>query len=185
MKGMIFTAFLDHVETTYDAVLVEKMLAACDLSTGGAYTSVGTYDHSELVQMLVALSELTGESIPDMLRSFGTYLFPKLALAYSGVVEHAFDSFSLILTVHDQIHVEVRKLYPDADLPHFAHELINADHMVLTYRSERGLADLAEGLLIGCFDHFGDSIRLGRKDLSDGAATHVQFEMIRDRQSDG
>ena len=43
----------------------------------------------------------------------------------------------------------------------------------------RSLADFAEGLLLGCFDYYGDVIELQREDLSEGKLTHVQFKLLR------
>ena len=32
----------------------------------------------------------------------------------------------------------------------------------MTYRSKTNLPDLAEGLILGCIDHFGDSVSVKR-----------------------
>ncbi|MFQ5771090.1 MAG: heme NO-binding domain-containing protein, partial [bacterium] len=45
----------------------------------------------------------------------------------------------------------------------------------MIYSSERGLADLAEGLILGCIDHFGERIELRKEDLSDGKGKTVRF----------
>ena len=98
---------------------------------------------------------------------------------YPDVVQHVDDSFGLVATIDNHIHVEVRKLYPDADLPSFSHEFIGPDELHLLYESERGMADLAEGLLLGCFAHFREDVVLGREDLSEGAGMRVAFTMRR------
>jgi hypothetical protein len=36
---------------------------------------------------------------------------------------------------------------------------------VLVYRSERGLADLSEGMLLGCAEHFGEDLQITRSPL--------------------
>jgi hypothetical protein len=41
------------------------------------------------------------------------------------------------------------------------------------------MADLAEGLLLGCFAHFREDVVLGREDLSEGAGMRVAFTMRR------
>ena len=179
MKGIVFTVFIDYVEDTFGDVVVEEMISACDLATDGAYTSVGTYDHGEIVQMLVELGKISGRGLSDLVKDFGYHLFGKLVAGYPDVIQHVDDSFGLVATIDNHIHVEVRKLYPDADLPSFSHEFIGSDELRLLYDSERGMADLAEGLLIGCFAHFGEDIVLERDDLSQGAGTRVLFTMRR------
>ena len=60
----------------------------------------------------------------------------------------------------DIIHAEVRKLYPDAELPSFIVEYHDADRLVLLYQSPRHFEDLAEGLMHGCVAHFKEPIRI-------------------------
>ena len=180
MKGIVFTVFIEYVENAFGDIVAEQMISGCDLATAGAYTSVGTYDHGEIVQMLVELGKLSGGDVSDLLKDFGYHLFGKLVASYPDVIQHVQDSFGLVATIDNHIHVEVRKLYPDADLPSFSHELIGADELRLLYESERGMADLAEGLLLGCFAHFGEDVVLEREDLSGGAGTRVVFTMRRE-----
>ena len=179
MKGIIFTLFIEYAEVTFGGLVSEQMISSCDLSTGGAYTAVGTYDHREIVQMIVKLSELTDREVPDLLKSFGFHLFGKLSAGYPELIANVNDSFELVSIIENHIHVEVRKLYPDASLPSFSHEFTGPDELHLLYESERGLADLAEGLLMGCFDHFGEEVVLEREDLSPGDGTRVAFKMRR------
>ena len=52
------------------------------------------------------------------------------------------------------IHVQVRKLYPDADLPRFTVISRTDNSMRLRYFSERELYPLAEGLMDAAAAHF-------------------------------
>ena len=81
--------------------------------------------------------------------------------------------------------MEVRKLYPDADLPDFTFESVGPDQLTLTYQSKRGLADLAEGLLRGCFAYFKESVEIIREDISGGDSKHVKFTLERSRPNHG
>jgi hypothetical protein len=83
----------------------------------------------------------------------------------------------MLKTIDNHIHVEVRKLYPDAELPVFEYQQPDEDHLILTYNSPRGFADFALGLIEGCIQHFGDTVEIERKDLSDGAGQRVEFSM--------
>lgn len=180
MKGIVFTEFLEFSEQTFGLAKVDRAIVESNLPSGGSYTSVGTYDHRELKTILSHLSQETGIPVGDLLRNFGQHLFGVLARSYRQLIADAVDSFSLLERIENEIHVEVLKLYPDAQLPRFAHDRIGNDQMVLVYRSERALGDLAEGLLRGCFDHFSDIVRIERSDLSDGAGTTVRFLLQRD-----
>ena len=56
MKGIVFSEFLEFVEQRFSIEQAQDMIDACELESGGAYTSVGTYDHREMIQLLGALS---------------------------------------------------------------------------------------------------------------------------------
>lgn len=57
MKGLVFTEFLEMVEQHHGFVFTEKLIDEADLPSGDAHTSVGTYDHAEMVKLLTLLSE--------------------------------------------------------------------------------------------------------------------------------
>jgi len=56
MKGVVFTEFLDMVEAKFSADMVDDIIDDAKLASGGAYTAVGTYPHSEMVALGVALA---------------------------------------------------------------------------------------------------------------------------------
>lgn len=64
MKGIVFTEFIEMVEEVYSPEMVDILLDSVTLSSKGAYTSVGTYDHHELVVLVAELSKRTGTEIP-------------------------------------------------------------------------------------------------------------------------
>ena len=47
----------------------------------------------------------------------------------------------------------------------------------MDYKSERAMADLAHGLMEGCFEHFEDSVSVQREDMSEGQGTSVRFTL--------
>jgi len=65
------------------------------------------------------------------------------------------------------IHVEVKKLYPDALLPRFTSKRISEDELLMTYESVRHMEDLAVGLIKGCFRHFDQKAEVGYARVSD------------------
>jgi len=147
MKGLVFSEFIGFVEETFSPEVADDIIDASDLPSGGAYTTVGTYDHMEMLQLVAALSEKSNIPIPELVRSFGKHLFGRLARAYPQFLAGVETSFDFLQRVEDHIHVEVLKLYPDAELPHFECEASQPGRMTMIYRSQRPLADLAEGLI--------------------------------------
>jgi len=62
MKGVVFTELLKMVEEAHGLDMVDTIIEKSDLPSGGIYTAVGTYDHTEAVSLVVNLSEETGVS---------------------------------------------------------------------------------------------------------------------------
>lgn len=179
MKGMVFTEFLEMVEAVFSPDIADTIITKANLPSGGVYTAVGTYDHDEMVALVTHLSAETKTPVPDLLKAFGRHLFGRFAKGYAQFFEGKADAFAFLSGVEDYIHVEVRKLYPDAELPSFNYQRPNPETLVMTYRSKRPFADLAEGLIQGCFAHFGEDVDIARATLSTAPETVVEFSLTR------
>jgi hypothetical protein len=175
MKGIVFTEFLEMVELKYSADVVDEILEGSALPSGGIYTSVGTYDHGEMISLLSALGKHTGLGNQELLCAFGEYLFGRFAGLYPEFFGATDQALLFLSKVDDYIHVEIRKLYPDAELPEFDCDGPREGVLEMTYRSERPFAALAEGLIRGCIAHYGQSVDVAIEDLSDGRQTSVRF----------
>ena len=168
MLGMIFTEFCTMVEAEYSADMLDDVIEMSDLPSAGAYTSVGNYSHKEMLSLVSSLSSITGKPAPALVRSFGLHLFAFFTSHYPVFFEGIESSFDFMKTIDSHIHHEVRKLYPDAAPPTFELRSVEDKVAILTYRSKRPFADLAEGLIYGCADHFGEKITLKRENLDNG-----------------
>ena len=178
MKGIVFTEFLQLVEEKFGYETVDKVLLQVKPDNDGAYTAVGTYDHHELIQLVVALSQETKVAVPDLVKAFGRYLFTKFSTAYADKIFGMKNSFELLEQVEGYIHVEVRKLYPGAELPTFEYERPNEETLHVIYKSSRPFADLCEGLINECVSHFGESISIKRQDLANDG-TSARFTLVK------
>lgn len=165
MKGVVFVELVRMVEETFSLEMADQMIEGCDLASGGAYTAVGTYDHQEVIALVSKLSELTATPVPALVTSFGEYLFKRFFARHPGFFDNVDDALDFLAMIEDVIHVDVRKLYPQAQLPRFDIERISPDKLIMVYRSERHLGDLAEGLIRQCIRHFGTPIDLVRENL--------------------
>ncbi len=179
MKGVVFAEFLELVDSEFGFETTEAIIADCELPSGAAYTGVGTYDYHEILQLVTALSKRTEVPVPDLVRVFGKYLFSRLAKSHAAQIAGAESAFDLLNSIEDHIHVEVLKLYPDAELPRIDTESPDSDTLSLTYRSSRPFADLALGLIEGCLDHFGSDCSIETEDLSQGQGTAMRFKLSR------
>lgn len=179
MKGVVFTEFLDFVESAMGAETVEAIIADCTLSTGGAYTAVGAYPFEELRDLLTALSKRSNMPAADLLRAFGGHLCSRFLAGYPEFFHRAGNLFSLLASVDSQIHAEVRKLYPDAELPRMEVEEHRPERLVMTYRSSRGLEALAEGLIDASARHYREPVDVALERARDEQGELVRFTLTR------
>jgi len=159
MKGIVFTGFLELVEDKFGIKTVQDIIDACELKTNGVYTSVGTYDHKEMFQMVGKLSEIKNIPIPNLLQMYGTFFFSVLSHSYPKFMDKN-DLFTFLESIDGYIHAEVLKLYPEAELPRFTSESINESEMKLIYESSRKMSDFAIGLINGAANYYKQGINV-------------------------
>ena len=180
MKGVVFTEFLEMVESQFSYEVVDAILEKVQPESGGSYTTLGTYDHNEIVNMVVALSEQTGAAAGDLIHAFGKHLFSRFSELHESFFQGLESTFDFLERVEDYIHVEVAKLYPDAQLPTLATDRSAVDTLSVHYQSSRPFADLAYGLIDGCISHFDEKVTVSREDLSDPVGLEARFTLQRE-----
>jgi len=177
MKGIVFTEFLDMVEATFGLEVVDSIIENSNLQSEGAYTSVGTYDFNEMVQLLTSLSKTENIPVNDLLYSFGHYLFSGLLSAHPEVVSSYKNPLGLLYSIEDHIHVHVKKLYPDAELPSFKILERTDNSLIMVYSSSRGLYAMAHGLIKKTFEHFQKNVQVDFELLNE-QGTEVKFAIV-------
>ena len=174
MKGIVFTEFLEMVESKFGYEMVDEMLTQNDLPSGGVYTAIGTYDHGEIVALIGYLHQKSQIPVPTLMHTFGQHLFQTFAKAYQQFFTGVADAFAFLESIENHIHVEVKKLYPDAELPRFETKRLNENTLQMIYRSDRRMADVAEGLITSAMKYFREEAILARENLDESGAV-VKF----------
>lgn len=176
MKGLVFTTFYSHCEESYGSHLLDDIIEDAQLPNKGAYTSVGTYPFEEMVSLITALVRRTGKDLCAVLEEFGQACFAK----WVEYVPAHFENKSLfdVLEGIDDFHEhEVRKLYPDAELPSFKVESRNDRTLILRYYSCKPLADLAVGVIKGAAYHLGETVEVRHRPVTDNGGAYVRFDI--------
>jgi len=172
MKGVLFTEFLRFADDELGSAVV------AGVADRARYASTGDYDHRELLDLVDALSRATGRPPGQLLGAFGSELFRYFAKMYPVFFAGTDSAVGFLSGVDTYVHGELTKLYPGAQFPRFDISHPAADRLEMVYRSERQLADLAEGLIRGCVEHFGDSVDVRREDLPGGPQQVVRFVLL-------
>ncbi|GAK74939.1 guanylate cyclase-related protein [Nonlabens ulvanivorans] len=154
MKGIVFTEFLDLVEEKFGLGMVDQIIEQSELPSNGVYTSIGTYSFAEMLQLIQNLSANTGLSIDQLLLAYGEHFFNVIENSYPGLLATYKDPIEMLSSIENHIHIEVRKIYPDAELPTFEVLEKSDQHLVMIYKSSRAMHHFGLGLMNRTFAHF-------------------------------
>ncbi|TPE47518.1 hypothetical protein FJM67_14490 [Maribrevibacterium harenarium] len=111
-----------------------------------------------MIKMVVALSKLVDVPVDTLVEAFGKHLFGVLISKYPSLAHGKANTLDMLESIDGAVHTEVRKLYPNAELPEFSTQRISSNELTMVYRSKRPFSRLALGLILGCADHFGEAV---------------------------
>lgn len=177
MRGSMFVEFGSFVENNYGVDVADRVLEKCEsqLSTGGAYTSVGNYPHTEMLTLAATLCEDTGADLGAMLHDFAGHILGTFQRMHPEFFETA-SLVAFLESVENKIHREVRKIYPDANPPRVTVERTDNGGVEVFYKSHRPLAPLAHALLDHSVAHFGEPMTIEVVDQSaDNREVHFRM----------
>ncbi len=178
MKGIVFTEFLDLVEDKFGLEVVDQIIKEAALDSKGIYTSVGTYKFEEMLALLTGLSALTNVSINDLLHVYGLHFFAVLFRQHPGIFEMYSDPLDLLSSIEKHIHVHVRKIYPNAELPRFDVLSKTDVKLEMMYYSSRSMYSFALGLMENTFKHYNSSATI-TFELIQADGSEVKFLILR------
>lgn len=176
MKGIVFNIFSDLVTDSFGLDTWDELIERTNPASDAIYTSADVYDDGELVAYVTELSAITGTAAPDLIRAFGVYTMHRFKTIHPEFMEgHSARSF--LESVHDVIHVEVKKLHPDTILPSFEYIDGGENKLTMIYSSPRKLCHFAEGLIQGTAELFDEPIEMNQSQcMHEGADTcHLEL----------
>jgi hypothetical protein len=166
MKGMVFTELLQMAEQAIGEDAVDEILDSMESETGGSYTSVGSYPCRELLQIVNGISDRSGLPCDELQRQFGSWMHNRFVESYPEFFADKKTALDMLEAIESEVHVEVRKLYPEAELPYFRTSRTDGRCLRMTYKSERPLVAFCHGLVEACVQHFGDGASIHLEQVS-------------------
>jgi hypothetical protein len=176
MKGIVFTEFLEMVEDKFGLEIADTIIEDSKLKSKGIYTAVGTYDFAEMVSLITNLSRQTNIDAEKLVYVYGLYFFDNLVKGHPNIFKYYKKAFDLLAGIEKHIHVHVRKIYPDAELPYFIVHEESANKLILEYHSERAMYQFALGLMERTLSHYGEKAKIVKQLLNDNG-TKVLFTL--------
>lgn len=176
MKGIVFNLLETVVSEEEGAAAWDEALR--DSGVDGAFSSLGTYDHSELHALAEALAPRLGMSPDEVVRWFGRRALRKLAAIYPKLFLPHASLLPFLETLNAVIHPEVRKLYPGAEVPVFDYRVAGPDRMVMGYNSSRGLCWFGHGLIEGASDHYSQEVDVAQTSCVQWGDGECVFDVV-------
>lgn len=177
MKGMVFTELLTMAESVMGEEAVDQILDDLDLDSGAAYNAVGNYPCSELFTLVGAFGAYLDMPLDQLQRKFGVWMFDYFAKNYPVFFDGKADALAMLDAIENEVHVEVRKLYPNVELPSFETTRLGENGLRMIYHSERPLIDFCHGLIEACVEHFGEPAEIDRQDRSEQGRYVAEFRV--------
>lgn len=173
MKGVIFNILEELVIDTAGIVTWNTILETLELQ--GIYTAGQSYPDDELFALVGEISSRLEQPPEQVVGHFGEYLFQQLSQRYPEFTDDQADLKAFLKSVHDVIHVEVRKLYESPNLPTIVCHEPDANTLIMEYRSPRKLCILAEGLIRGAAEYYKTPIQISHPVCMHKGADHCDL----------
>ncbi|WP_233269104.1 heme NO-binding domain-containing protein [Paraglaciecola sp. L1A13] len=158
MKGIIFVKLNQFVDELWGDEFWDELLQVADLPSNGIYTSVATYDDAELFTLVGLIMEKKSLTAQEAQIAFGQWMFEQLLQAAPPEAHKFTDVFKFLYGVQNVIHVEVKKLNPEAILPEFEFLEETPTTLSFHYISPRKLCYFCEGIVQGLASHTGQQV---------------------------
>jgi hypothetical protein len=177
MQGTIFTVLSEMVIEKLGMTLWDEILLEVKPSSGGSYTAGEQYPDEELISLVVCLSNKTNIPVPNLIESYGEYLFTHLYQSLPSSMQDAPSLRDFLLSVDKIIHKEVRRLHPNAYLPSFDYDENIPNTLVMFYNSKRKLCHAAVGLIRGASNQFKETVEIEHPECMHHGAERCRLEI--------
>jgi hypothetical protein len=99
-------------------------------------------------------AEVLNTEVDNLVEQFGWYIFGVLATEFPDQVAQP-DFHSFLMAVDTEIHPEMRRRFPNAEVPTVTVEAVEGDSFLVRYASKRPFTRLACGIISAASTHFG------------------------------
>ncbi|HEX4353319.1 MAG TPA: heme NO-binding domain-containing protein [Polyangiales bacterium] len=170
MKGTIVKCLEELVKTKHGDDRWQAILIKTGLPPFTFFSAAEIVPDEQVVQMLEATASVLAISLDEAMDAFGDHWSTTYAPGiYAAYFKKAKSAKELLLNL-DHIHVAMTKT-AGASPPRFTYEWRGDDHLVMHYRSPRGLVALMPGLIRGVGRYYREAITV----TLIGNEVHVTF----------
>ena len=178
MKGEIFNLLEGFIISLVGEEKFEEIYRVClpNLETKQAYVGPESYPDKDFFQIVKRAVSVLGVEKEAAIKSFGKYCFPRLFAKIPESQRKYSNLKEFLLTINDVIHVEVKKLSPNATPPEFTYIDAGPNELVMVYKSKRKLYDFVEGMIESAAEYFLTTVFI-RRETVEGSEESCKFHI--------
>lgn len=159
MLGFFFIELKQYITSKKNDAAWNAVLDKAGLS-GKTYLNGLDYPDKEMVKLVVSEASMAGTPVGHVLREFGRFLGGDLFTAYRPLIDTSWKTLDFLEHVEETIHKVVRARNRKAEPPRLVVNRITEREVMIDYRSKRKFCQLAQGIVLGVADHYGEKIEL-------------------------
>ncbi len=161
MHGIVFSELQKfvvskHAHAGWKAVTEKAGLAH------KVYLAAGQYPDSEIVALVTAASEITGQPAFEIVEAFGEFIAPSLLKMYGHLLKANWKSLDVIEHTEGTVHTVIRTSDKDALPPKLRTRREGPDTVILIYDSPRKMCALAIGIGKALARHFKETLSINQ-----------------------
>ena len=171
MKGTVVKCIEELVTGKFGAAKWKECLKNAGLPESKSYSTLDDIPDAEVMALIKGAGEAASLSPSQVMAAFGehwcTVYEPRI---YKSFFDAARSSREFLLKL-DDLHVAMTRNIKSAKPPRFSYQWQGENHLVMHYKSDRGLVALMPGLVAGLGKYYKDhpTVRLSGNDV------HIQF----------
>jgi hypothetical protein len=154
MKAFIITSMVDMLDRQHGAGEVDAILAKAGLQSLRDAEPNDNVPVQHIVRLSMVAAETLNTEVDDLVEQFGWYIFGVLVIEFPDQVSQP-DFHTFLKAVDTQIHPEMRRRFPNAEVPSVTVEAVEGDSFLVRYASKRPFTRLACGIISAASAHFG------------------------------
>lgn len=160
MHGFVLVEFENYIKDNYGFEAWQMLIEKSGL-TPKRYEISEDYPDNESATLFTTASEVTSESVTDILRNFGRFCGTAILTKYAvPAIEPDWEAIDVIENV-DKIMKHLATIACDEWNPsHIEAKRIGPDKLIMRYTSMLNICEFTKGVNIGIAEHYGNALEI-------------------------
>lgn len=177
MHGIVHRSLKEYVVENVDGSAWDAVLEESGIEPK-LYLPVSHYPDEEVDAVIATIASLTDNDEGAVQRDVGRFLAPELVNTFEAHVRRGWSTLEVLDALPGVLEA-IAAQNADTDPPGIESDRIAEDVVMLTYRSERNLCLLGEGLIEGLASHYGEDVDVTQEKCVHEGDASCQFAIER------